>query len=93
MSSLPHSGLPEMLSPDVRIENIDKRMSGSPPQSPKARRTLLASFDPGEEAEITATGDDDGDGKEKEKEGNEVEEGEVRLINDNLSHLFDSSLV
>ena len=83
MSSLPHSGLPEMLSPDVRIENIDKRMSGSPPQSPKARRTLLASFDPGEEAEITATGD--ADGKEKEKEGNEVEEGEVRLINDNLS--------
>ena len=92
MSSLPHSGLPEMLSPDVRIENIDKRMSGSPPQSPKARRTLLASFDPGEEAEITATGDDDGDGKEKEKEGNEVEEGEVR-VNVNLSQLFDSSRV
>ena len=59
----PHSGLPEMLSPDVRIENIDRRrVSGSPPQQsdkgatpPKAKRTLLGSFDPGEEAEITAT--------------------------------------
>ena len=54
-----------MLSPDVRIENIDRRrVSGSsPPQlqsdkgatPPKAKRTLLGSFDPGEEAEITAT--------------------------------------
>ena len=45
-----------MLSPNVRIESIDKRrVSGSPPTPPKAKRTLLGSFDPGEEAEITAT--------------------------------------
>ena len=44
-----------MLSPNVRIESIDRRVSGSPPTPPKAKRTLLGSFDPGEEAEITAT--------------------------------------
>ena len=50
-----------MLSPDVRIENIDssssRRVSGSDKEGatpPEAKRTLLASFDPGEEAEITA---------------------------------------
>ena len=51
-----------MLSPDVRIESMDRRRVSASPQSekgattspPKAKRTLLASFDPGEEAEITA---------------------------------------
>ena len=49
-----------MLSPDVRIESMDRRRVSASPQSekgttsPKAKRTLLASFDPSEEAEITA---------------------------------------